>query len=411
MTNQNEKKMIRQLLFAFSFVCALTMSQASSAASTAERVSGRIVLDVENHGEAWYIYPFNNYRYYLGRADDAFDIMRYLSQGITDADLANIPKKNDTFEGDRALRERLAGWIVIQVEQHGEAWYINPTDLKRYYLKRPKSAFKLMSKFGLGITASDLATIPMSSDFLNIVQAPSTVQSFNLSIARGSFDLDVITLSREQFTMVTDTGNTSDCDNNCTAKSLASYIAENSGSFGIHGTYFCPPDYSSCAGQTNSFLPPTYNSATATMMNSDKLPFHSGPMIAVGSNGEYYFFHRTIDFGYSVAEFEAEHNTTLTAAIANYPSLVEAGSVIVESESLDSKQQSQGVRGAIGYNDDNVFLVVAHSASVVDMGYIMEALGADWALNLDGGGSTALYAEGSYLYGPGRDLPNAIVFK
>lgn len=99
------------------------------------------------------------------------------------------------------------------------------------------------------------------------------------------------------------------------------------------------------------------------------------------------------------------------AAIANYPSLVENGSVVVESETVDSNQQSRAPRGGIGYNDDYVFLVIARSASVPDLAYIMEGLGADWALNVDGGGSTALYANGSYLCGPGRLLPNGIVFQ
>ncbi|MBI4407415.1 MAG: phosphodiester glycosidase family protein [Candidatus Kerfeldbacteria bacterium] len=391
-------------LVAAVIVLGLLTAAPAQAASVAERVSGRIMLDVENHGEAWYVYPFNNYRYYLGRPDDAFDIMRYLSLGITDADLAR-------FDQDEALRQRLSGWILLQVEQNGEAWYVNPTDLKRYYLGRPDDAFDIMGGLGLGITAADLATIPISDDFLNIAGADSDIQSFSLSIARGSFDVEVITLKRSAFTMVTDTGNTSDCSGGCAAKSLASYVQENNGTFGIHGTYFCPPDYASCAGQTNSFLPPVFNSAADVMINADKLPFHAGPMIAVGANDEYYYFHRTIDFGYSVEEFESEHNTQLVAAIANYPALVENGSVIVESESTDSKQQAVGVRGAIGYNDDNVFLVVAHSASVIDMGYIMDSLGANWAINLDGGGSAALYAEGSYLYGPGRELPNAIIFQ
>ncbi len=393
-------------------MCSLfSIAHTANAATVAERVSGKIVLDVENHGEAWYVYPFNNYRYYLGRPEDAFDIMRYLSLGITDTNLAKIPTSTDSAAGDQSLRERLSGWILLQTEQHGEAWYVNPADLKRYYLDRPDDAFSIMSHLGLGITAADLATIPISSNFLNIEQAPSDVQSFTLSIPRGSFDVEVVTLNRSSYTMVTDTGNTSNCSNNCSTKTLADYLKENNATFGIHGTYFCPPDYSSCSGQTNAFLPPVFNSAADAMINNDKLPFHSGPMIALGANGEYYYFHRTIDFGYSVAEFEQDHGTQLVAAISNYPALVEDGNVVVESESTDSKQQSAGVRGAIGYNDDNLFLVIAKSASVIDLGYIMDGLGADWALNLDGGGSTALYADGQYLYGPGRTLPNAIVFK
>jgi len=36
-------------------------------------------------------------------------------------------------------------------------------------------------------------------------------------------------------------------------------------------------------------------------------------------------------------------------------------------------------------------------------------LGVKYALNLDGGGSSALYLNGSYIVGPGRSLPNAVI--
>ena len=39
----------------------------------------------------------------------------------------------------------------------------------------------------------------------------------------------------------------------------------------------------------------------------------------------------------------------------------------------------------------------------------MQSLGARDALNLDGGGSAALWIAGSFKVGPGRQLPNAIV--
>lgn len=134
-------------------------------------------------------------------------------------------------------------------------------------------------------------------------------------------------------------------------------------------------------------------------------------MIAVTSDRTYYYYHRTIDFGYSVEEFEQRTGKTLTAAIANYPSLMENGSVVVHNESVDSKQQLRAARGGIGYNDDTVFIVTASSASVIDLAYIFESLGAKYALNLDGGGSTAMYVDGDYKVGPGRLLPNAILFR
>ena len=43
-----------------------------------------------------------------------------------------------------SLEEKLSGKIVLQVEQNGEAWYINPNNYKRYFLGRPNDAFALM---------------------------------------------------------------------------------------------------------------------------------------------------------------------------------------------------------------------------------------------------------------------------
>lgn len=48
----------------------------SAQASVIDAVRGYIVLQVEENGEAWYVDPSNSVRYYLGRPDDAFAIMR-----------------------------------------------------------------------------------------------------------------------------------------------------------------------------------------------------------------------------------------------------------------------------------------------------------------------------------------------
>ena len=54
------------------------------------------------------------------------------------------------------LLEKLKGKIVLQVQSHGEAWYICPVDGKRYYLKNGDEAYRIMSKLGFGITTNDL---------------------------------------------------------------------------------------------------------------------------------------------------------------------------------------------------------------------------------------------------------------
>src|SRR3989339_695363 len=96
-----------------------------AAVSIAERVKGKIVLQVESHGEAYYVYPDNLKRYFLGRPQNAFDIMRALGLGITNANLAKIPKNTDNWTGETTFINRIKGKILLQVEQNGENWYLN----------------------------------------------------------------------------------------------------------------------------------------------------------------------------------------------------------------------------------------------------------------------------------------------
>ena len=58
--------------------------------SMTNRLKGKILLQVEEKGEAWYVHPVSGYRYYLGRPNDAFNIMRYLGFGISNRDLNKI---------------------------------------------------------------------------------------------------------------------------------------------------------------------------------------------------------------------------------------------------------------------------------------------------------------------------------
>lgn len=61
------------------------------------------------------------------------------------------------------LAEKLKGRILLQTESHHEAWYINPIDCKRYYLKDGEEALKIMKKFGLGTTNENLDKIEIGT--------------------------------------------------------------------------------------------------------------------------------------------------------------------------------------------------------------------------------------------------------
>jgi hypothetical protein len=60
---------------------------------------------------------------------------------------------------DNSLANRLKGKIVLQVESRGEAWYIDPSDGKRYYMRDGEAAYQIMRFRSLGITNTDLSKI------------------------------------------------------------------------------------------------------------------------------------------------------------------------------------------------------------------------------------------------------------
>lgn len=199
------KKII--LIFIFIFSSAFMLS----APSLGKKFSGRILLQVEGHGEAWYINPSNQKKYFLGHPQDAFNLMRALGLGITNNNLNKIPvgfleENNDQdldglgdnlenalgtnpleqdsdqdgysdkdeilnnydplgigpTEIDKNFVEQNLGKIFLQTEKNGEAWYIDPITKKRYFLGRPKDAFNLMRKKALGITNNNLNKISSS---------------------------------------------------------------------------------------------------------------------------------------------------------------------------------------------------------------------------------------------------------
>lgn len=118
----------------------------------APELKGYILLQVERHGEAWYVYPPTGQRYFLNRPADAFALMKKLGLGA----------QHDFIEQTENFPARLSGLILLDAEKNGEAYYIYPKDSKKYYLGRPADAFRIMSNLGLGIADADLVDIPLA---------------------------------------------------------------------------------------------------------------------------------------------------------------------------------------------------------------------------------------------------------
>jgi hypothetical protein len=121
--------------------------------------SGKILLAVEGHGEAWYINPPDQKRYYLGRPYDAFQVMRGLAIGISNADFALLEKNQ--LAQSKVLR--LLGRILIKPQDNGRAYYFEPEQKQLYYLGRPYDAFQIMKETALGATNKYISLIPIGS--------------------------------------------------------------------------------------------------------------------------------------------------------------------------------------------------------------------------------------------------------
>ncbi len=384
-------------------------------ASLGADLSGAILLDVERNGEAWYIYPEDNKRYYLGRPGDAFQIMRELGLGISEHNFQKIAQAGTPVDGDLELARRLAGKIIIQTEKNGEAWYVYPEDLKKYYLGRPKDAFKIMRELSLGVSRENLAKIHKPSIEENINKYSNYIHK-KVNVAGIDYTVDVIEidLKNPNLKIITDTADNYNCKSDCRVKALADFVLDNNGFAGINGTYFESYDKS----RLNYYFFPVYNTNEEKLINDDQLKYWTtGPIIVFDENNKFYYFKDSREFA-SVENFEERYNVKIQAAIGNKPRLIENKMNLLIEWDIDKKQRNvKARRNAFAYKEDlnnlgngTVYLLIVQNVTVSELVDVVKKFDVDYALNLDGGYSAALWYNDEYMVGPGRNIPNAIIF-
>ena len=213
----------------------------------------------------------------------------------------------------------------------------------------------------------------------------------------GSFLVDVIAADIGSTKVIVDTASESDCTNDCPVLSLGDYIKRNNAYAGINGSYFCPSTYPTCAGKTNSF--------DLLVMNYKKTYFNSGNNI-YSSNPAVVFGEGYVRFVSAASEWGRD--TSPNGVLSNYPLLLLNGEVKFAGDG-DEKKTSKGGRSFVANKGNNIYIGVVYSATVSESAKVMKTLGFENAINLDDGGSTALWY-GGYKTGPGRNIPNAILF-
>ena len=213
----------------------------------------------------------------------------------------------------------------------------------------------------------------------------------------GSFVVSIISADLASTKVIVDTASDGTCANNCPVLPLATFVSRSGAYAGVNGTYFCPASYPDCAGKTNSFDLLVMNK-NKTYFNSDNNVYSANPGVIFGSG--------YIRFVSAVSQWGRD--TGIDGLLSNYPLLVFNSQVNFGGNS-DPKQGSRGNRSFIGSRGNTVYIGVVHSATTAESARVLKALGLENALNLDDGGSTALWS-GGYKVGPGRDLANSVLF-
>jgi len=286
-------------------------------------------------------------------------------------------------------------WFQFAIEAPTLAGYY------RLYLRPLVEGASWMEDFGVFWPVTVLNSDGTAPPPAPAVPSGTGYSFLNVAIARGSFGVYLIKERLAQVSVRTLTANVTDCFADCPVKPLAQYVVENNAYAGMHGTYLCPPDYPACAAKVNSYDYAVYNSNLRSWLNQRAINSQNGLVTFAGGGATFY--------RRGSLYVQSGSPGPVTAAISNYPLLLQSG-LVVDSEAEQSPSQMlRGTKGALGTDGTFIYMAVVTSASVTDTAYVLQALGVKDALNLDGGGTSAMYIGGAYKVGPGRLLPNAIV--
>lgn len=213
----------------------------------------------------------------------------------------------------------------------------------------------------------------------------------------GDFLVGIISADLNSTRVVVDTASDSDCKNDCPVMSLGDYVSRSGAYAGINGSYFCPADYPSCSDKKNSFDTLAMNK-NKKYLNSDNNVYSSVPAVIFTGNSAR-FVGQSSQWG---------RDTGVDAVLAMQPLLVSGGNIAFNGDG-EPKRGSKGNRSFVGASGSTAYIGIVFNATVAEAAHVIHTMGIQNALNLDSGGSSALWS-GGYKAGPGRNLPNVILF-
>ena len=226
----------------------------------------------------------------------------------------------------------------------------------------------------------------LTSAPVNNIPPGSGYSSQVVEVDGQKFTVNIVAADMGSTRVVVDTATDGECREDCPVLSLAEYVSRSGVFAGINGSYFMPYN------GTNSFDGYVKNkNGTCINPNSDgwRAIFNVGGMSFTAGS----------EWGCQGDE----------GGIGNYPLLVYNGEA--RGEHTGPKiSATKSARSFVDNKGSTAYVGVVRNSTSIEAGKVLQAMGLDNALELDAGGSTALWANGGYKAGPGRGLPNVILF-
>ncbi len=165
------KRRLVSIILIIIFILGIGFNNAQ-ASELANRLKGRLLLQVESRGEIWYVNPVDNARYEITILN-SLPIFRKFALGISTEDLNKIPLIHQSIS--RSFGLNLKGKLLLDVESRGRIWYVDFDGFRHEV--RQDNLLNIFQKLSLGISNKDLNQIP-----IGVIESSEVKESINFEI-------------------------------------------------------------------------------------------------------------------------------------------------------------------------------------------------------------------------------------
>ena len=157
------KKPILKFILATGLVAIVILPSISFAKTdtTLTKYYGKVLVETDNKSKIWYVDPLKKEKYPLNSESDAVDVMKKVGVGISNKDINRIKLPTSKYSNwrDYTFAKNLSGRIFVQVQDKGQAWYIDPINFRKYYLGSGKNALNILKSLSIKAKSSEINKI------------------------------------------------------------------------------------------------------------------------------------------------------------------------------------------------------------------------------------------------------------